>query len=94
MPTRGALSVTVPGAVGGWFALHQRFGRLELSRVARDAIQHARAGFRVTPFVSAAIQSNARLLAELGGGAVTFLRWRTVLSALTTGIWLTTIRRA
>src|SRR6476661_7814967 len=28
VPTRGPLAVTVPGAVGGWFALHERFGRL------------------------------------------------------------------
>ena len=73
VPTRGALSVTVPGAVSGWFALHERFGRLEMSRLARDAIQHARDGFRVTPFVSAAIQGNAKLLAEMGGGAEVFL---------------------
>ena len=73
MPTRGALSVTVPGAVGGWFALHERFGRLEMSRLARDAIQHARDGFRVTPFVSSAIHSNAALLAQMGGGAEVFL---------------------
>jgi len=73
VPTRGALSVTVPGAVGGWFALHARFGRLEMSRLARDAIQHARDGFRVTPFVSNAIQSNATLLAQLGGGAEVYL---------------------
>src|SRR6202022_3863844 len=73
VPTRGALSVTVPGAVSGWFALHQRFGRLEMSRLARDAIHHARDGFRVTPFVSAAIQSNAAVLAQSGGGADVFL---------------------
>src|ERR1700680_1781477 len=73
VPTRGALSVTVPGAVGGWFSLHERFGRLEMSRLARDAIQHARDGFRVTPFVSAAIGSNAELLSQMGGGADVFL---------------------
>src|SRR6202158_5984780 len=61
MPTRGPLSVTVPGAVSGWFTLHERFGRLEMSRVARDAIRHARDGFRVTPALSAAIKSNAAL---------------------------------
>jgi gamma-glutamyltranspeptidase/glutathione hydrolase len=72
MPVRGALSVTVPGAVGGWFALHDRFGRLDLARVARDAIHHAHDGFRVTPFVSTAIASNAALLAQLGGGAEVF----------------------
>jgi len=73
MPTRGPLSVTIPGAVGGWFALHERFGRLEMSRLARDAIRHAREGFRVTPFVSAAIGSSAELLARMGGGAEVFL---------------------
>src|SRR5918912_551777 len=39
MPNRGPMTITVPGAVDGWFALHERFGRLEFSRVARDAIR-------------------------------------------------------
>ncbi|MGI9146495.1 MAG: gamma-glutamyltransferase [Chloroflexota bacterium] len=73
MPMRGALSVTIPGAVDGWFVLHARFGHLEMSRLARDAIHHAREGFRVTPFVSAAIRSNARLLSRSGDGAEVFL---------------------
>src|SRR5690348_2357396 len=42
MPQRGVLAITVPGAVDGWFALHQRFGKLEFAEVARDAIRHAR----------------------------------------------------
>src|SRR5438477_4287151 len=69
MPSRGVLSVTVPGAVDGWFALHRRFGRLDLSRVARDAIHHARAGFRLTAYTSSAIRANSDLLAKSGGGA-------------------------
>ena len=73
MPTRGALAVTVPGAVDGWFTLHQRFGRLEMPRLARDAVHYARAGFRVTPFTSAAIRANADVLAKEGGGADVFL---------------------
>src|SRR6266581_4208488 len=74
MPNRGALTITVPGAVDGWFALHKRFGRLDMARVARDAIHYARDGFRVTPFTSAAIRSNARLLGQVGGGADVFLK--------------------
>jgi gamma-glutamyltranspeptidase/glutathione hydrolase len=74
MPNRGVLTITVPGAVDGWFALHRRFGRVDMARVARDAIHYARDGFRVTSFTSAAIRSNARLLEQVGGGAEVFLR--------------------
>jgi gamma-glutamyltranspeptidase / glutathione hydrolase len=73
MPERGVLSITVPGAVSGWYTLHERFGRLEMSRIARDAIALARDGFRVTPFTSGAIQANAALLAQTGSGAEVFL---------------------
>ena len=72
MPQRGIRAVTVPGAVDGWFSLHQKFGRLDMSRIARDAVHHARDGFRVTPFVVSAIRGNAKLLAENGGGADVF----------------------
>jgi gamma-glutamyltranspeptidase/glutathione hydrolase len=72
MPQRGVLAITVPGAVDGWFSLHQRFSRLPFERVARDAIQHARSGFRVTPTLAAAIRANTSLLSEMGGGAEVF----------------------
>jgi gamma-glutamyltranspeptidase/glutathione hydrolase len=72
MPQRGVLSITVPGAVDGWFSLHQRFGKLEFGRVARDAIHHARDGFRLTATTAAAIRGNVELLARSGGGAATF----------------------
>jgi gamma-glutamyltranspeptidase/glutathione hydrolase len=44
MPLRGPLALTVPGAVDGWCALHERFGRLSLDRILRPAIEYARAG--------------------------------------------------
>src|SRR5260370_30204546 len=69
----GPLSVTVPGEVGGWFALHERFGRLDLARVARDAIHHARDGFRLTAYTSSAIRANADLLAKIGNGLQVFM---------------------
>jgi gamma-glutamyltranspeptidase/glutathione hydrolase len=73
MPQRGVLAITVPGAVDGWFRLRERFGRLEMARIVRDAVHYARDGFRLTPFTAGAIRANAPLLSELGGGAEVFL---------------------
>ncbi|MEC7828043.1 MAG: gamma-glutamyltransferase [Actinomycetota bacterium] len=38
-------SVPIPGCVDGWFALHQRFGRLPLDEIFADAIDLANEGF-------------------------------------------------
>lgn len=46
MPFRRDIrSVTVPGCVDGWCALHERFGRLPLDRVLAPAIGYADEGF-------------------------------------------------
>ena len=44
IPGRGPLSISVPGAVDGWCALHERYGRLPLSEVFAPAVAHARDG--------------------------------------------------
>ena len=38
------LAVSVPGAVDGWYALHERFGKLPMSELLAPAIRYARAG--------------------------------------------------
>lgn len=48
MPQLGALTVTVPGAIAGWFDLLERFGSLPFDRVAAAAIRFARDGFAVS----------------------------------------------
>ena len=46
MPLRGDIrSVQVPGAVDGWLALHERYGRLPLDDVLAPAIELAAEGF-------------------------------------------------
>jgi gamma-glutamyltranspeptidase / glutathione hydrolase len=46
MPVRGDIrSVPVPGAVDGWLALHERYGRLPLGEVLAPAIALATEGF-------------------------------------------------
>lgn len=54
MPRIGIHSVTVPGAAGGWRALHQRYGRLSWRELFRAAIHYAEHGFPVTERVAAA----------------------------------------
>lgn len=53
MPGFGIYSVTVPGVVAGWWALHGRFGRLPWRELFLPAIYYARHGFPVTQFVAA-----------------------------------------
>lgn len=45
----GPRSVTVPGAVAGWAAFSERFGRLGLDACLADAIDAAEQGFAVAP---------------------------------------------
>ena len=47
MPDRGWDSVTVPGAVSGWIALSNRFGKLPFRRLFDSAIHYADNGFHV-----------------------------------------------
>ena len=48
-------AVTVPGAVDGWLAMHERHGRLDLATVFADAIRYAEQGFPVHPTLSATL---------------------------------------
>ena len=61
-------SVTVPGCVDGWLALHERFGRLGLDRVLAPAIGYAR---RWVPRVDHArgVDPGAPSAAWIGGSA-------------------------
>jgi gamma-glutamyltranspeptidase / glutathione hydrolase len=45
MPQDGIHTVTVPGAVEGWYRMHQRFGKLPWKELFHDAIVYAERGF-------------------------------------------------
>jgi gamma-glutamyltranspeptidase / glutathione hydrolase len=53
MPESGIDTVTVPGAVAGWGALHQRFGRLPWKDLFQSAIFYAENGYPVPEIVHA-----------------------------------------
>lgn len=49
--TDGFLAPLVPGIVGGWAALHERYGSLPWPKILAPAIEYAEKGFPVTPAV-------------------------------------------
>jgi gamma-glutamyltranspeptidase len=63
MPVTGALPVTVPGAVGGWAELNERWGRLTLADCLADARSAAADGIPVSPGLSRDLQREAAVLA-------------------------------
>ena len=55
IPLKGDVrAVTVPGAVDGWLALHERYGRLDLAEIFAAAIGFADEGFAVAPLLARA----------------------------------------
>ena len=51
-PIRGWDAVTVPGAIAGWAALHERFGKLPFADLMEPAIEIAERGHSVAPVVA------------------------------------------
>jgi gamma-glutamyltranspeptidase/glutathione hydrolase len=70
---RGAYTVTVPGTVAGWAALHQRFGKLPLATDLLPAIWYAEHGFPVMEVTAGHWSSSVELLAEDRESKATFL---------------------
>jgi len=64
MPETGALAVTVPGAVDGWFELHRKFGKLPMPRLLEPAIRYAREGHPVAPVIGFYWQRGVRRFAD------------------------------
>jgi gamma-glutamyltranspeptidase/glutathione hydrolase len=73
IPMRGWGSVTVPGAVGGWMALHRKFGTLPFGDLMEPAIELAARGYAITPVVHRKWDAQADLLAGQPGFAEAFL---------------------
>jgi gamma-glutamyltranspeptidase/glutathione hydrolase len=80
IPPLGSLPVTVPGAVDGWFALHEKFGRLPMAEILSPAIAYAREGFPLTQTIAAqwrgnmqSFERNQILIEELDNARATYL---------------------
>lgn len=74
MPRRGWDTVTTPGMVSGWVALHDRCAALDLPTLAAPAVRLARQGFPVGPVTAAAWQRAAHAYRAWPDFAACYLR--------------------
>lgn len=72
-PMRGWDSVTVPGALAGWEALHARYGSLPLADLLQPAIDIAERGYAVPPIVAKKWAAAAAELHSQPGFAQSFM---------------------
>jgi gamma-glutamyltranspeptidase/glutathione hydrolase len=52
IPSHGPLPVSVPGAVDGWFELHEKFGSKPMPELLEPAINYAEKGFPLTELIA------------------------------------------
>ena len=60
IPYYGALPVSVPGAVAGWIALHDKFGNLTMDQILSPAIHYAENGFPLTELIAYYMQRSVQ----------------------------------
>jgi gamma-glutamyltranspeptidase/glutathione hydrolase len=66
VPSSGAASVSVPGAVGAWAAALERFGTITLAEALAPAIRYAEEGFPMTTRLRSDIRGASRGLNDAG----------------------------
>ena len=64
IPAYGALPVTVPGAVAGWSALHDKFGKLPFENLFHNAIDYANNGFPVTELIAYYLERSSSIFKD------------------------------
>ena len=52
VPSHGPLSVSVPGCVDGWFALHEKFGSKPMAEILAPTIRYAEEGAPITEVIA------------------------------------------
>ena len=67
IPPYGPLPVSVPGAVDGWFELHERFGRLPMADILAPTIRYAREGHPVAELIAFYWDRSVPRLSEFPG---------------------------
>ncbi len=68
LPRLGAITVSVPGALGGWWALHQRYGKLPWATLFEPAIHYCREGSPTPQIIGWYIKRNLAAFTKAGSG--------------------------
>ncbi len=67
IPRRGWIPVTISGAPSAWISLSRRFGKLPFGELFEPAIQYAKDGYPVSPFVAEEWRREYKELSALKG---------------------------
>jgi gamma-glutamyltranspeptidase/glutathione hydrolase len=73
IPLYSPYAWSVPGCAGGWFELHDKFGRLPMSEVLAPAIHYAAEGFPLSPVIASDWERSTRVFADKPGFAEVFM---------------------
>jgi gamma-glutamyltranspeptidase/glutathione hydrolase len=68
IPPLGAISVSTPGALGGWWALHQRYGKLKWAELFEPAIHYCENGAPNPQIIGWYIKRNLATFLRAGSG--------------------------
>lgn len=73
IPAYGPLPVSVPGAVDGWFEMHQKFGKLPMADLLQPTINYARDGFPVSELIAYYLDKSVATRAKYPGFKEVFM---------------------
>jgi len=68
IPSRGAVSISTPGALDAWWTLHQRYGRLKWAEILEPAIHLAETGVPVPQIIGFYIKRGLASFVRPGSG--------------------------
>jgi gamma-glutamyltranspeptidase / glutathione hydrolase len=68
IPPLGAISVSTPGALDGWWTLHQRYGKLKWAELFEPAIHYCENGAPVPQIIGYYIKRNIAAFVRPGSG--------------------------
>ncbi len=68
LPALGAIAVSVPGVLDGWWTLHQRYGKLKWAELFEPAIHLCEQGAPVPEIIAYYIRGNLKAFVRPGAG--------------------------